>query len=342
MPKVQVDPKPALPRGLLLKGLPHLPLPQPLLGALKAHISETTLPTELTPAATTMEYILPQTSAIPGICVRGGHLWHTERTAVPQVLPAAKPQSPAVESLVGFITFGKNAYLYNLSWAECSRCYAFRGDKTYDIQMVKNQLGFTGNDPRGVQSGARKFLMPAGECEFTLNAIIEELRKDPWPVPAGTRPLQCTGNALFLAVTSLEIAFPKHGARVMLFSGGAASFGPGMIVGEVLVASFARRTISSTRRPCTSRPLLRVRESGPVGLRQRLLCRRVLLRHRPDRDTGDAFAQREDRRVPSADRYLQIRCVHLLLAEDLLAGRHRALQMGFNAQSSCSPRATSR
>ena len=94
-----------------------------------------------------------------------------------------------------------------------------------------------GNDPRGVQNGARMFLMPAGECEFTLNAIIEELRKDPWPVPAGTRPLQCTGNALFLAVTSLEIAFPKHGARVMLFSGGAASFGPGMIVGEVLVDS---------------------------------------------------------------------------------------------------------
>ena len=98
-------------------------------------------------------------------------------------------------------------------------------------------MGLIGNDPRGVQAGARKFLMPAGECEFTLNAIIEELSKDPWPVSAGHRPLRCTGNALLLAVTLLEIAFPKHGARIMLFSGGAASFGPGMIVSDVLIDS---------------------------------------------------------------------------------------------------------
>ena len=103
--------------------------------------------------------------------------------------------------------------------------------------MIKEQLGLVGNDPRGIQAGARKFLMPAGECEFTLNTIIEELVKDPWPVLPGHRPLRCTGNALFLAITLLEIAFPKHGARVMLFSGGAASFGPGMIVGDTLIDS---------------------------------------------------------------------------------------------------------
>ena len=77
--------------------------------------------------------------------------------------------------------------------------------------------------------------MPAGECEFNLNSIIEELTKDSWPVSQGKCPLRCIGTALNLAVSLLEVAFPRHGARIMLFAGGAASFGPGMIVSEDLL-----------------------------------------------------------------------------------------------------------
>lgn len=208
----------------------------------KAHISETTLPTELMSQYTTMEYILPPNVSYPPVFIFVVDTCGSIEEL--QLLKSSLQQSLnllPVESLVGFISFGKHAYLYNLSWAECSRCYAFRGDKNYDTQMIKTQLGLTGNDPRGVQNGARKFLMPAGECEFTLSSIIEELKKDPWPIPAGNRPLRCTGNAIHLAVTLLEIAFPKHGARVMLFSGGAASYGPGMIVGEVLLDSIRTR-----------------------------------------------------------------------------------------------------
>ncbi|OMJ72068.1 hypothetical protein SteCoe_29574 [Stentor coeruleus] len=204
----------------------------------KAHISETTLPTELMPQSTTMEYILPPNVIYPPVfifvvdtCCTQDEL-ALQKSALQQSLNLLP-----TESLVGFITFGKNAYVYNLGWTECNRCYAFRGDKNYDLQMVKDQLGLVGNDPRGIQAGARKFLMPAGECEFTLNLIIEELSKDQWPVPNGCRPLRCTGNALFLAVTLLEIAFPKHGARIMLLTGGAASHGPGMIVGDKLIDS---------------------------------------------------------------------------------------------------------
>lgn len=204
----------------------------------KAHISETTLPTELMPQSTTMEYILPPNVSYPPVFVFVVDTCCSldELALLKSSLQQSLNLLPA-ESLVGFIAFGKNAYLYNLGWSECSRCYAFRGDKSYELNMVKEQLGLMGNDPRGVQAGARKFLMPAGECEFVLSAIIEELNKDSWPVPPGHRPLRCTGNAIFLAVTLLEIAFPKHGARVMLLTGGAASFGPGMIVGEKLIDS---------------------------------------------------------------------------------------------------------
>jgi protein transport protein SEC23 len=206
--------------------------------AYKAHISETTLPTELMKEYTTMEYILPPSISYPPIFV---FIVDTCTTADElNVLKSSLQQSlnllPA-ESLVGFISFGKHAYLYNLTWSECSRCHAFKGDRVYDTQSVKEQLGLLGNDPRGVQTGSKKFLMPASECEFTLNYIIEDLRKDPWPVPVGHRPLRCTGNAILLGVTLLEITFPGHGGRVMLFTGGVPTYGPGQIAGELLIDS---------------------------------------------------------------------------------------------------------
>ena len=204
----------------------------------KAHISEATLPTELMPQSTTMEYILPPNTVYPPVFIFLVDTCSSSEEL--ELLKSSLQQSinllPA-ESLVGFISYGKNAYVYNLGWSESIRSYAFRGDKEYEPQKIREMLGLFGNDPRGIQAGARKFLMPAGECDFFLNGIIEELSKDQWPVPKQHRPLRCTGNALFLAVTLLEIAFPKHGARIMLFAGGAASFGPGKIVGDTLIDS---------------------------------------------------------------------------------------------------------
>ena len=202
----------------------------------RAHISESTLPTELTPVSTTMEYIIPPNNSFPPVFVFVVDTCSSveELNYLKSSLQQSLNLLPS-ESLIGFITFGKNCYVYNLGWTDSIRCISFRGDKTYEINQIKDQLGLVGNDPRGVQTGARRFLMPASECDFTLNNIIEELTKDSWPVPQGKRPLRCIGTALNLAVSLLEIAFPKHGARIMMFAGGAASFGPGMIVGENLI-----------------------------------------------------------------------------------------------------------
>jgi protein transport protein SEC23 len=201
----------------------------------QAHITETTLPAELMAQFTTMEYILPNTHVAHPILI-----FLVDTAGYPEELEslrASLKQSvnllPA-EALVGFMTYGKNCYLYDLSSVDCTRCYAFRGDKSYTADMIKEQLGLVGHDPRGIQKGASKFLMPASECEFTLNAILDELAKDAWPVPSDSRALRCVGNSLFIALNLLEIAYPHQGARVMLFAGGAASHGPGKIVGEKL------------------------------------------------------------------------------------------------------------
>jgi hypothetical protein len=79
-----------------------------------------------------------------------------------------------------------------------------------------------------------RFLMPLSEAEFTLTSILEELQKDPNPVKNDKRPLRATGVALSVAIGLLENAFSNSGARVMLFTGGPVTEGPGMVVSEEL------------------------------------------------------------------------------------------------------------
>lgn len=82
--------------------------------------------------------------------------------------------------------------------------------------------------------GASRFLLPVQQCEFQLTGILENLARDPWPVANDKRPLRCTGVALSVAVGLLETTYPNAGARVMLFSGGPATEGPGMVVNNEL------------------------------------------------------------------------------------------------------------
>ena len=77
--------------------------------------------------------------------------------------------------------------------------------------------------------GAARFLLPVQQCEFQLTGILESLTRDPWPVVNDKRPLRCMGVALSIAVGLLETTYPNTGARIMLFAGGPATEGPGMV-----------------------------------------------------------------------------------------------------------------
>ena len=79
-----------------------------------------------------------------------------------------------------------------------------------------------------------RFLQPVEKCNMYLTEVLEDLQRDLWPVAQGQRPLRSTGCALSIAVGLLECTFPNTGARIMLFSGGACSQGPGMIVNDDL------------------------------------------------------------------------------------------------------------
>ena len=63
------------------------------------------------------------------------------------------------------------------------------------------------------------------------------------------RPQRATGVALSVAVSLLELLAFNNGARVMLFSGGACTFGPGIVTGtELKEAIRSHHTINSGTR----------------------------------------------------------------------------------------------
>lgn len=64
--------------------------------------------------------------------------------------------------------------------------------------------------------------------------MLEQLQKDAWPVANDKRPQRSTGVALSIAISLLEVSFQNAGGRVMLFCGGAATVGSGMVVGQEL------------------------------------------------------------------------------------------------------------
>lgn len=88
--------------------------------------------------------------------------------------------------------------------------------------------------PPPMMGSAARFLLPVNQCEFQLTNALEQLQKDPWPVANDKRSLRCTGVALSVAVGLLETSFQNTGGRIMLFAGGPATEGPGIVVGPEL------------------------------------------------------------------------------------------------------------
>jgi protein transport protein SEC23 len=138
------------------------------------------------------------------------------------------------------------AQVHEIGYTECAKSFVFRGSKDYSAKQVQEMLGLTNpvfrqGMPQQQQQGrpmpmgpAARFLLPVQQAEFQLTKAIEQLQKDPWAVANDRRALRCTGVALSVAVGLLETSFQNAGGRIMLFAGGPATEGPGMVVGPEL------------------------------------------------------------------------------------------------------------
>ncbi|KAJ4319593.1 GTPase-activating protein S23 [Neodidymelliopsis sp. IMI 364377] len=210
-------------------------------------ISAEQIPPELHPGSTTIEYRLPRPAPAPPI-----FLFVVDTCQEEDSLKALKDSIIMSLSLlpqyalVGLITYGTMAQVHELGYTECAKSYVFRGSKDYATKQVHEMLGLGGAAPRPnmPQQPGRpqmpmgnvdtRFLLPVSQCEFQLTNALEQLQRDPWPVANDKRPLRCTGVALSIAAGLLEYRHRDAGARIMLFSGGPATEGPGMVVGPEL------------------------------------------------------------------------------------------------------------
>ncbi|TQE09039.1 hypothetical protein C1H46_005422 [Malus baccata] len=149
-------------------------------------------------------------------------------------------------SLVGLITFGTFVHVHELGFPSVPKTYIFKGSKDVNKEQLLEQMSFFLKKPKpatGVIAGPRdglstesiaRFLLPASDCEFALNSVLEELQKDPWPVPADQRATRCTSTALSVAASLLGACVPGSGARIMAFIGGLSTEGQGAIVSKNL------------------------------------------------------------------------------------------------------------
>lgn len=230
------------------------------------NISENNLPAELIPQFATCEYELPSVppAGPPAFvfcidtCAPVEEL--TELADSIQQILNLLPE----DSLVGLITFGTNVQVHEIGFTGLPKSYVIRGNKEYGTAKVSQLLGCAPvaggkgggggappppappgqQQPNGMppqqqtyespgQQVLRRFLLPVSECSMTVESILEDLRKDPWPVPSDKRVARCTGCAMSVATSLLDLALPRSGARLMMFVGGPCTSGPGAIVNRL-------------------------------------------------------------------------------------------------------------
>lgn len=71
--------------------------------------------------------------------------------------------------------------------------------------------------------------MSISECEFSITAAIEDIHSTSNFRP-GCRPPRCTGAAVSAALGLLECCLINTGSRIMVFTSGPATVGPGLVV----------------------------------------------------------------------------------------------------------------
>ncbi|KAK9088045.1 hypothetical protein Syun_030439 [Stephania yunnanensis] len=219
-------------------------------------VSAASAPAELFPQFTTVEYAPAAASPSPPLnsvaapvflFVLDICLIEEELGFVKSAMRQAVGLLPE-NAMVGFVSFGTQVQVYELGFAELTKVYVFKGSKELGRDQVLDQLGLRGGAgvrERGVAAaaaaagvvgnvGVRRFLLPAADCEFTLNSLLDDLQGDQWPVQPGNRASRCTGVAMNVAAGLLGACLPGTGAHIIALVGGPCTEGPGTIVSKDL------------------------------------------------------------------------------------------------------------
>ena len=106
------------------------------------------------------------------------------------------------------------------------------GEESYTAQLLREKIfppSITPDQLRRLPDG----IFPNIEkCQKTLLDLLFGMEDQLPPEQKDQRPLRSTGAALSAAVSLLECTIKEKSARIMLFTGGPCTHGPGKVVGE--------------------------------------------------------------------------------------------------------------
>lgn len=198
---------------------------------------ETQLPFPVDPAALDIEYVVapPETQKPPiffyvlDTCFEEKADFESLKQTVQESIHSLPP-----DALVGFLTFGRHVQVYEVGVEERQTLYSFNGSKTYTAEQVSKRLGLTGalaGINNGALTSASRFVQQHAVCEFGLDRFMETLEQDMFAVGKQERQHRATGCAVSVAESILQTTYPRTGARILVFTAGPCTEGPGQVVG---------------------------------------------------------------------------------------------------------------
>jgi protein transport protein SEC23 len=183
---------------------------------------------ELLEQSSTVEYVLSKESGFPPVFFFIVDVCTFDATRHEMLKDALRATLDSIpdDSLVGFIQYGTNIELLELSKAFPKRSYLFSGKKEYTSDIVRS---LSSPSVKAAPSVLGRFIKSKAECTEFLVDVIENLQPDPFPILPAYKPVRCTGSAVSLAFALLETTFPDMGVKYLLFTQGPCTFGPGTV-----------------------------------------------------------------------------------------------------------------
>ncbi|CUM65704.1 uncharacterized protein PRCAT00003352001 [Priceomyces carsonii] len=213
------------------------------------------IPLGLNPECSTIEYQTGRTSSFPPLffyvvdtCFDSGDIKEAFES-LKESLTISLSLLPE-NALIGFISYGKHVQVHDLTNQGASSIYAFNGNKEYTSEQIQKAMGLLAPGLRAHSSHepdpiiqilgpiGKRFVQPVHLVEYQVTKIIESLVPNVFPhSEMKERPARATGVALGIAANLLSSIIGvggSSGGHIMCFIGGACTYGPGKIVGQLL------------------------------------------------------------------------------------------------------------
>jgi protein transport protein SEC23 len=204
----------------------------------------TQLPVELNPDLIDVEYIIPSTNGSNNelmikkptvfVFIIDLAIDNEELDALKESLINSIGLLPP-NSMISIITYGKHVNVHEIGFQDYNTFYTFNGNVDYTREQVDKKLGIIKKNMDNLKKLnnleiVNRFVQQTSICEFSLIKLIESLKQDSFKPSKYHRRERSTGTAINIAFHMLSTLYPKIGSRIMLFTGGACTIGPGSIV----------------------------------------------------------------------------------------------------------------